>query len=534
MYVIIDNYDSFTYNLFQYLSEITDEPIKVYRNDQITPTRLDPAELKGIIISPGPGRPQDAGVSVDVIRYFAGKVPILGVCLGHQSIGFAYGAKIIIALRIVHGKTESINHDGRGLFRNLPSPIVATRYHSLIVDPDTIPEELEITATSQDGEIMGLRHKKLEIEGVQFHPESIGSPLGKRILQNFIRYNREPFPAKEMLTKIIDGNDLTFSEMEGFMEALTDGNLNNSQIAGFLIGLNAKGFTSEEIAGAASVLRKKGRTIQFGKPLLDTCGTGGDGLGTFNISSMSALVAAACGVKVAKHGNRAVSSKSGSADFYKHIGIAIELPPQPAAELLDKTGFTFLFAPLYHPAMRFAGPVRRELGIKTIMNLIGPLSSPARVQYQLVGVFSKDMCRPVAEAAKLLGTEKIMVVHGADGQDEVSITGDTFIVEIDKKGVLKEYIFNPAEIGIELQSMEDLIIGTPEENVQEAWALMAGSRRKAVQEAVLLNSGAALYVSGSAEDLKSGYEIAREALQSGGVKEKVEEIVRCSRSLEET
>ncbi len=524
MYLIIDNYDSFTYNIYQYLSELTTKDITVVRNDRITVDEIAGLHPEAIIISPGPGRPEDAGVTVEAIKRFGETVPILGICLGHQAIGYAFGGKIVRAKNIVHGKAETIKLDGRGLFRTLPGSGTFTRYHSLVVDAGFVPEELEVTAWSEDGEIMGLRHRKLAIEGVQFHPESVASEFGKTILKNFLSYQREPFPIREKLRKIIGGTNLNQEEAEGFMSELTEGNLSNSNIAAYLVALNAKGIVPEEIAGCAAVLQRKRTPLKVSKPVLDTCGTGGDGLGTFNISSFSALIASASGAVVAKHGNRAVSSLSGSADFYRELGIPINLKPSESEQLIEKTGFAFLFAPIYHGAMRFAGQVRRELGIKTIMNLLGPLVNPAGAQYQLIGVFDDDFCIPVAQAARILGLKRVMVVHGADGLDEISITGPTRIVTIDETGEMTDEQFNPESLGISGYRLEELKGGAAEDNAAAAVELLNGTGPAAVREAVLVNAGAALAVYGTATSIEEGYRLAKETLSSGKVKQKLDAI----------
>ncbi|MEJ2665419.1 MAG: anthranilate phosphoribosyltransferase, partial [Spirochaetia bacterium] len=411
------------------------------------------------IISPGPGTPLDAGVSVDVVKHFAGKIPILGVCLGHQCIGYAFGAEIVSAARIVHGKVESMSLDGRGLFRNLPKSAVFTRYHSLAVKKGTLPPEFEITATAADGEIMGIRHKEYVLDGVQFHPESIASEMGKKVLQNFLYYHREAYPVKQMLGKLIKQEHLSFTEAQGFMEELTEGNLNHSQVAGILVGLNCKTYTAVEIAG-----------------------------------------------------------------FVK---------PEPAGELLDKTNFCFLFAPAYHGAMKHAVPVRRDLGIKTIMNLIGPLSNPAEAKMQLIGIYDKELCVKEAQAARLLGVEKVMVVHGADGMDEISVTAPTHVALIDESGELREYEFRPEEVGITPFGPEELVGGSAGQNVQLAREILDGGGSRAIRECVLLNAGAALFIGGRVSDIKQGYTLAREALESGKVKAVVEDIVLQSNRLGE-
>lgn len=534
MFVLIDNYDSFTYNVYQYMSELTDKEIRVFRNDRVTVEELEELDLDGIIISPGPGRPEDAGISVEVVRRFAGKTPILGICLGHQVLGSAFGAEIIQAKNIVHGKTDSITLDAKGLFRTIPSPSVFTRYHSLVIDKNTVPDELEVTSLSSDGEIMGLRHKEFVAEGVQFHPESVASDFGRELLRNFLNYRREPLAHKEMLTKVLNKHDLTRDEAAGFMRELTEGNLTNSQIAAYLIALNAKGVVPDEIAGCASILQEKRIPLRVEDKVLDTCGTGGDGLGTFNISSMTALVAATCGAKVAKHGNRAVSSLSGSADFYRELGIAIDITPAQAELLIKDTGFAFLFAPIYHGAMKYAAPVRRDLGLKTIMNLLGPLVNPAGASYQLIGVYDEDFCLPVAKAAKMLGIERVMVVHGADGLDEISVTGPTRIVEIDGSNALKDNTFDLTALGLKQYPLDGIKGGSPKENAQTAEKLVQGRGPEAVFEAVTVNAGAALYIAGICDSIQSGCDSAREALSSGRVATKLDEIATRSTQLRAT
>jgi anthranilate synthase/phosphoribosyltransferase len=533
MIVIIDNYDSFTYNLFQYISEIVSDEVRVFRNDRITVEEIERIGPDGIIISPGPGRPEDAGISVEIVERFSSSVPILGVCLGHQAIGCAFGASIGRAKNIVHGKTQNITLDGKGLFRNVPSPSRFTRYHSLVIEESSLPDELEKTAVSEDGEIMGVRHKQHPTEGVQFHPESFASEYGKKILQNFINYRREPFRISPALSKVTSGEDLTPQEASFLMEELTDGELTSGQTAAFLTGLTAKGVSPDELASFAAVLGRKKRAISVSYPLLDTCGTGGDAKGSFNISSMAAIVASSCGAMVAKHGNRGVSSRSGSADFYRALGIPVELQPDRARLLLEETGFTFLFAPLYHGSMRHAAGVRRELGIKTVMNLLGPLLNPAGAEYQLIGVYDEKLCEPVAQALRLLGRKRALVVHGMDGLDEISVAAPTRVVELNQDGVLSRYMFDPEQIGIDRYSTGELAGGEPEENAALAFELINGGSPDALREAVLINAGAALYTYGLAGSIGEGYELAREALASARTAKKLDHICEVAKGLAE-
>jgi anthranilate synthase/phosphoribosyltransferase len=517
MILLIDNYDSFTYNLYQYLCELTDAEVRVVRNDRITAEealRLSPSH---IVISPGPGRPEDAGVSVELIRRAAGTVPVLGVCLGHQAVAEAFGGRIVRAVRIVHGKAEQISLDGRGLFRSLPATATFTRYHSLAVERASVPEVLEVTATADDGEIMGLRHREYVVEAVQFHPESIAGEFGKRLLANFLRYRREPFVVKPLLDRLIAGERLSEAEASGFMDELTEGNLTPAQIAGVLVSIASRGPTPQEIAGCARVLQLKRTPIVINRPVLDTCGTGGDGLHTFNISSFSALIAAACGATVAKHGNRAVSSKSGSAEFYKALGFAIDLPPAASQRLLEEQGFAFLFAPIYHQAMRHAAVPRRDLGVKTIMNLLGPLVNPAGADYQLIGVYDERYAPVVAEAAHLLGIRRAVIVHGHDGQDELSVCAPSTMILVEEDGATTETEVRPEELGMTVHPPEALLGGTAEENAQVARELLSGGGPAAVRDAVVLNAGAALWLYGTAADLTSGVKRAAMALADGSV-----------------
>ena len=531
MYVIIDNYDSFTYNLFQYLSALTDREVRVFRNDRVTVAQLEELQPRGIVISPGPGRPEDAGVSIEAVRHFAGRVPLLGVCLGHQVIGHAFGADVVGAERIVHGKTDRISLDGRGLFRGVPSPSVFTRYHSLVVRRDTLPKEFEVTANAPDGEVMGIRHREWIVEGVQFHPESIASDAGMRVLANFLDYRREPFAFRPLLDRVMSGTPLSMEAAAELMDEVTEGRLPASQLAAVLVALSLKGYAAQEIAGFASVLARKKLRLERRGVVVDTCGTGGDGLATFNISSLAALVVASCGMPVAKHGNRGVSSPTGSADFFVALGIDTRLTPRQAAILLQRTGFAFLFAPTYHGAMRHAAPVRAELGIKTVLNLLGPLVNPAEAEYQLIGVYDRALCEPVARAARLLGVRRVLVVHGADGQDEISVTGATHMVEIGEDDECQEREFDAASCEIAPATLAELKGGSAADNAAVAHELLAGGGPAALRDAVALNAGGALYVSGAVPDIAAGYRRAREALAGGAAAAKLEEVVATARAL---
>ncbi len=528
MIVLIDNYDSFTYNVYQYLARLSQEEIRVIRNDEITVEALAALLPSRLVISPGPGRPEDAGISVEAIRYFAGKIPILGICLGHQAIGYAFGGKIVGAKFIKHGIAEEMTLDGRGLFRTIGTKGTFTRYHSLVVEESSLPADFEVTARAADGDVMGIRHKTLPIEGVQFHPESIAAVQGEALLKAFLLYRREGLPFSKVLSSLMSGVSMSRETAEIFMEDLTEGSLDERQTSAILTAISAKGPAAEEIAGCASVLCRKKKTVPITKELTDIVGTGGDGMGSFNISSMSALVAAACGVAIAKHGNRAVSSKSGSADFYEALGIKIDISAEKTAEIINKTDFGFLFAPVYHSAMRFAAPVRKLLGVKTIMNLVGPLSNPANAQNQMLGVYEKSLMVPVAEASKMLGSKRVMVVCSHDGFDEISPCAPTDVIEIDEKGNRREYAIKPEDFGIVPCDVAELSGGDSHENVRLAREMLEGKGKRAIIAAVALNAGATIYISGKSATLIDGYRLALAAIGDGSVTRKIEEVREAS------
>lgn len=526
MILIIDNYDSFTYNVFQAITNITSEPVKVLRSKECSIADIEALSPSHLIISPGPGRPEDAGISVEAIRHFAGKLPILGICLGHQAIGYAFGAKIVQAKFIKHGIVEEMDLDGRGLFRNIGKKGTFMRYHSLVVDESSLSQDFEITARAKDGDIMGIRHKTLDIEGVQFHPESIAAKDGEAFFRAFLNYRREALPVSSILNKLIRREDLSRAEAELFMETLTDGMLDERQTAGILMALAVKGPAASEIAGCAAVLGKKKTPFPFDKTIdvAEVVGTGGDSKGSFNISSFSALICASCGCPVAKHGNRAVSSKSGAADFFEGLGFNIRLSPEKAAKVLGETNFVFLFAQVYHSAMRFAAPIRKALGVRTIMNLIGPLTNPADAKYLMLGAYDRELLKPMAEAAKMLGAKHVLVVSSADGFDEISPSVPTYVHEIDEENRSYEYVLEPSAFSIPPVDDEDLCGGTGEENARIALDLASGKGKPALRYAVALNAGATLYAARKAKSLKEGFEMAQKALNDGAVLRKIEEV----------
>lgn len=334
---------------------------------------------------------------------------------------------------------------------------------------------------------------------------------------------------KEAINLLIGGIGLSESEMAECMTEIMEGRATDSQIGSFLTALRIKGETVEEITGAARIMRDKAAKIRAPEGVLDTCGTGGDMSHTFNISTVTALVVAAAGVPVAKHGNRAVSSKSGSADVLEALGVKIDLSPEKVEKCLFETGFGFLFAPIFHPAMKYAIGPRREMGIRTVFNILGPLTNPANAKRQILGVFSDRLTEPLAKVMGNLGAEDALVVHGEDGLDEITISDGTRASRF-VNGKVENVYFSPEEFGIERGKMEDLLGGDKEENARIAAGILNGEKGRK-RDVVLINSAAAIMVSGRVSDLLAAYEIAKDSIDSGRALKKLEEIKRVSNAL---
>jgi anthranilate phosphoribosyltransferase len=329
----------------------------------------------------------------------------------------------------------------------------------------------------------------------------------------------------EAIAKLVKRQDLTGDEAAAAFEIIIRGDATPSQIAGFLIALRMKGETAEEIAGFARTARAMATPIEVDGALLDTCGTGGDGLATFNISTLSAIVAAACGARVAKHGNRAASSLCGSADVLEQLGVKIDLAPDGVARCIQEAGIGFMFAPVFHPSFRFAGATRRELGLRTVFNVLGPLCNPAGARFQALGVADASLASTMADVLVRLGVERAIVFHAADGMDELSVASPSLVIEVD--GERKEYELDPAELGLPRAPVESMRGGGPEDNARLAREVLGGGKGPR-RDVVLLNSAAALRASGLARDWKEGLGLAAEAIDSGRAGEVLDRWARIS------
>lgn len=336
---------------------------------------------------------------------------------------------------------------------------------------------------------------------------------------------------KESIKKVVEGKNLTREEAALTMDTIMRGDATPSQIASFITALRMKGETVDEITGCAEKMREHAINIYpHQKELVDTCGTGGDVSGTFNISTISALVVAGAGVPVAKHGNRSVSSRCGSADVLEALGVKIDIDPKKVEECIDKVGIGFIFAPNFHKAMRFAMPSRREIGIRTVFNILGPLTNPARATAQILGVFSADLTETMAKVLGNLGVKHALVVHGMDGLDEISISDKTKVSHL-HSGKVETYYIKPEDLGIHMGKKEDILGGSINENAKIAFDILKGEEKGPKRNIVLLNAAAAIFVGGKAKDLKEGLKLATESIDCGAASQKLEELIQFTSKL---
>jgi len=335
---------------------------------------------------------------------------------------------------------------------------------------------------------------------------------------------------KEAIETVVSGHSLSFEQAAGAMEEIMGGEATPAQIAAFITALRIKGETVDEIAGMASVMRAKAIPVVATPPVVDTCGTGGDNCASINISTAAAFVAAGAGLKVAKHGNRAMTSRCGSADVLEALGVKIDLGAEAVAECLEKAGIGFMFAPRFHPAMKHAAGPRREIGIRTVFNILGPLTNPARAEHQVIGVPSKELGSKIAAALQRLGTRHSLVVHSLDGMDEIAISGPSLVWEVDKAKVSSPYKISPHYFGFKQAKLDEIKGGTPEENARMLSDILAGAKGPQ-RDVVVMNAAAVLFAANRASDLKEGARLAEEAIDSGHAREKLENLVKLSQSL---
>ena len=486
-----------------------------------------------IVLSPGPKHPKDSGICLEILKEIT-DIPILGICLGHQAFGLVHGGTIKRLEVPLHGKTSvlTVTEPQSVLFKGLPQQFSVMRYHSLYVDKDTLPQELIITALSDDGVIMALQHKTKPIHSIQFHPESFFTEYGKNILKNFLvgtqavqsvqntqekakAYANEVF--KAALKKLQENQSLGDSDFKQICEVLHSKQYDIVQLGALLVLISEKSLYPESLTAFVSNILAYSTTFADPRPMIDLCGTGGDGLKTINISTTVAFIVAALGVKVAKHGNRSVTSQSGSTDVLGELGIAMESNLMKQLDSLDKNGLAFFHAPFFHNLVGEVREVRQRLGIRTVFNVLGPLLHPnTKLKYQLVGLYHEPVMRLYAETLQLLGREHALVVRGNDGLDEISICDETKIVEVKGKQIL-EYTIAPEMFGFKRAFHTNIQGGTPTENAEILRRTLKGEERGAKADIVILNAMFALYTANVVKHPAEAKPLIEEALRRGKV-----------------
>jgi anthranilate synthase/phosphoribosyltransferase len=556
VFLLIDNYDSFTFNLVQAFQTLGAHPRVLRNDDPALPELAGHPELKAVCISSGPGHPDRAGLCPEFLRLLPPRVPVLGVCLGHQALARRAGVPVVVAPRIMHGKVSEIRHNGVSLFNGLPDPLRAGRYHSLVAEAGDDNPVFAVTARAEAGEIMALEYRDRPWMGVQFHPESVLTPDGPRLLGNFLALARSaaqtpgefraaaqapeelrsaaqnaqpedaspqsvagartPYPLSLIMDRVARRENLPASMARAAFARLMDGEMTPAQAGAFLLGLRAKGETPEEMGEAVAAVLARAVPVDLpdDAQVLDVVGTGGDGRFSFNCSSGTALTLAALGHKIVKHGNRSVSSRCGSADVLEGLGFDLEPTPEELQKHLAEDGFVFLFAPRFHPSFRHVMPIRRELGVRTLFNLMGPLVNPARPRRCFLGVADRDLLPLVARTLARMGGRRGAVVHGAGGYDELTTLGPADVAYVDDTDV-RFTTLDPAEYGFSPDDPEQLSINGPEDGTAVLGELLDGRGPQAMRNMLALNTGFALHLLSPERPLAACMEDAGQAVADG-------------------
>ncbi|MCX8663812.1 bifunctional anthranilate synthase glutamate amidotransferase component TrpG/anthranilate phosphoribosyltransferase TrpD [Gilliamella sp. B2840] len=527
--LFIDNIDSFTYNLVDQLRN-SQHHVTIYRNTipaDVIVEKLSQMQNPILMLSPGPGAPSEAGCMPELLKRLKGKLPIIGICLGHQAIVESYGGSIVPAGDILHGKASLIEHDEQAMFKGLPNPLPVARYHSL--KGENIPKTLTINALCNNI-VMAVRNDEDRVCGFQFHPESILTIQGVKLLEQTIEWalnpsqqtaqpkqeaiiDKQEYNIQPILNKLYLGQVLSQQESKILFNLIIQGKIEPTVLATAIISMKVRGEKPDEIAGAAQALLENADSFAIPDyAFTDIVGTGGDGTNSINISTASAFVAAALGYKVAKHGNRGVSSKSGSSDVLSALGIKLNMPAEDSRKALDELGVCFLFAQQYHSGFRHAAPVRQQLKTRTIFNVLGPLINPSRPKRILLGVYHPDLIKPIAETLTMLGYTHAYVVHGS-GMDEVAIHGETQVAEV-HNGKIRYFTLTPQDFGLQQYTLKDIEGGTPEMNRDMLIAILQGHGKPAHEAAIAANVAMLMSLFGQS-DLKQNAKQAIEMMRSG-------------------
>ena len=535
MILLIDNYDSFVYNVAQYLQELTVEEVKTVRNDQITLADIRKMNPSHIVLSPGPKHPKNSKVCLEILQQID-NIPILGICLGHQALGLVNGATVARLSEPLHGKTSEITvtDENSVLFRGLPKNFEVMRYHSLYVSKRGLPDTLKVTALSTDGVIMAMEHRWKPIYSIQFHPESFFTEYGKHIIKNFITHTQKIQPSqvdhtlekaranevfKAALKKLQENIPLANEDFKEICAVIHTKQYDIVQLGALLVLISEKSLYPESLTAFVRNILAYSTTFADERPMIDLCGTGGDGLKTINISTTVAFIVAAMGVKVAKHGNRSVTSQSGSSDVLGQLGIPLEISLLEQLTHLQKEHLAFFHAPFFHPLVGEVKEVRQRLGIRTVFNVLGPLLHPnTKLKYQLVGLYHEPVQRLYAETLQLLGRKHALVVRGNDGLDEITLCDETKIVEV-KDGKILEYTIAPEMFGFKRAFHADIQGGTPEENAAILLRTLKGEEQSPKSDIVILNAMFALYTADFVKHPAEAKPLIEEAIRSGKVYE---------------
>lgn len=522
MILLIDNYDSFVFNIKTMLNQLTNDEIAVYRNDKITLDEIKRLSPNAIILSPGPKHPKDSGICLEIFKARL-NVPVLGICLGHQALGLCFGAKIQRLKEVAHATSSQISLIAQSeLFREFPKDFSVMRYHSLeVVD---LPRELEALAYTKDKVLMAMRHKDLPYFGVQFHPESYFSEYGLKIFENFLKFKgqtsqkaSEKPTLTSFITKIQDNQGLNTDDFAQICQIIASREYEAVQLGALLVLITEKSLDERSLSALVSNILKYSQTFNDESEMIDIVGTGGDGFKSINVSTTTAFILGALGIKVAKHGNRAISSASGSSDVLSALKIPAFDSIAKQVKVLDEQGLTFFHAPFFHSLVGEVKEVRAKLGVRTVFNVLGPLLHPnLSLKYQLMGNYHAPVHRLLIEVLRNLGRKHALVVRGNDGMDEISICDETSIYEL-KDGQIFNYTISPEQFGFKRAFHSEIVGGDAKQNAKILLDTLSGKQKGAKFDIVVLNAMFALYTANRVPTPAAAKDIVLEAIHSGKV-----------------
>ena len=522
MILLIDNYDSFVFNIKTMLNQLTNDEIAVYRNDKITLDEIKRLSPNAIILSPGPKHPKDSGICLEIFKARL-NVPVLGICLGHQALGLCFGAKIQRLKEVAHATSSQISLIAQSeLFREFPKDFSVMRYHSLEVAD--LPSELEALAYTKDKVLMAMRHKDLPYFGVQFHPESYFSEYGLKIFENFLKFKgqtsqktSEKPTLTSFITKLQDNQGLNTDDFAQICQIIASREYEAVQLGALLVLITEKSLDERSLSALVSNILKYSQTFNDESEMIDIVGTGGDGFKSINVSTTTAFILGALGVKVAKHGNRAISSASGSSDVLSALKIPAFDSIAKQVKVLDEQGLTFFHAPFFHSLVGEVKEVRAKLGVRTVFNVLGPLLHPnLSLKYQLMGNYHAPVHRLLIEVLRNLGRKHALVVRGNDGMDEISICDETSIYEL-KDGQIFNYTISPEQFGFKRAFHSEIVGGDAKQNAKILLDTLSGKQKGAKFDIVVLNAMFALYTANRVPTPAAAKDIVLEAIHSGKV-----------------